>query len=205
MTFIRKTIENAAIGVGVSRTPEGLSVIHNPNCAAAIWQRNPMSNFQSWIDTLNPAHLPKTRVTAPISKASDVINKIIDASGIPNCAERQILADDASELAAIFNTVIPSSHVHLRFDVIITNACRKFHIDAVRARLICTYRGTGTQYGISTDGQEPRRVFTVPTGSAMLLRGTLWPEEVQSGLLHRSPPIEGNGETRLLFVIDPVT
>ncbi|HMB12384.1 MAG TPA: DUF1826 domain-containing protein, partial [Roseovarius sp.] len=25
-----------------------------------------------------------------------------------------------------------------------------------------------------------------------------------SGLLHRSPPIEGSGETRLLLVLDPV-
>ncbi|NBZ89164.1 DUF1826 domain-containing protein [Stagnihabitans tardus] len=32
-------------------------------------------------------------------------------------------------------------------------------------------------------------------------RGTLWPGE-DCGLLHRSPPIAGTGETRLLLVIE---
>ncbi len=95
--------------------------------------------------------------------------------------------------------------LRLRLDVVTTNACRKFHIDAITARLVCTYRGTGTQYGISTDGAEPRRVFTVPTGAPILLRGTLWRDRTASGLLHRSPPIEGTGETRLVLVLDPVT
>ncbi|ESQ13777.1 MAG: hypothetical protein N838_33150 [Thiohalocapsa sp. PB-PSB1] len=30
------------------------------------------------------------------------------------------------------------------------------------------------------------------------------PESPRSGLLHRSPPIEGSGETRLLLVLDPM-
>lgn len=90
----------------------------------------------------------------------------------------------------------------LRLDVVTRNACRRFHIDAVTARLVCTYRGTGTRYGVSTGGGEPRRVFTVPTGSPIVLRGMRWPETPLSGLLHRSPPIEGTGETRL--VLDPL-
>ncbi|GGG66682.1 hypothetical protein GCM10011415_11900 [Salipiger pallidus] len=47
-------------------------------------------------------------------------------------------------------------------------------------------------------------VLTVPTGSPIVLRGTRWPESPLSGLLHRSPPIAGTGETRLLLVLDPV-
>ncbi|MEW7008160.1 DUF1826 domain-containing protein [Lentilitoribacter sp. EG35] len=31
------------------------------------------------------------------------------------------------------------------------------------------------------------------------------PETPTSGLLHRSPPIDGTGETRLLLVLDPVS
>jgi len=36
------------------------------------------------------------------------------------------------------------------------------------------------------------------------MRGTLWPAKPATGLLHRSPPIEGSGETRLLLVLDPI-
>lgn len=95
-------------------------------------------------------------------------------------------------------------YVRLRLSRVTANACSKFHIDAITARLVCTYRGTGTQYGISHDGGGPKRMFTVPTGSPILLRGTLWPESPRSGLLHRSPPIEGSGETRLVLVLDPI-
>ena len=94
--------------------------------------------------------------------------------------------------------------LRLRFDVVTGNACRKFHVDAITARLVCTYRGAGTQYGMSTDGTDPSRVFAVATGAPILLRGSLWPEEPASGLLHRSPPIEGTGETRLVLVLDPI-
>jgi hypothetical protein len=72
------------------------------------------------------------------------------------------------------------------------------------ARVLCTYGGTGTQYGIFTDGDKPSRVFTVQTGAPILLRGPLWLAHPPSGLLHRSPPIEGTGETRLVLVLDPV-
>ena len=38
----------------------------------------------------------------------------------------------------------------------------------------------------------------------MILRGTNWPSAAKPGLLHRSPPIEGTGETRLVLVLDPI-
>jgi len=95
-------------------------------------------------------------------------------------------------------------YVRLRVDRITTNACRRFHVDAITARLICTYRGTGTQYGNATEGAQPEQVFTVPTGCPMLLRGRLWPEAPHAQLLHRSPPIEGSGETRSVLVLDPI-
>ncbi|MEM7067770.1 MAG: DUF1826 domain-containing protein [Pseudomonadota bacterium] len=204
MTLTRETIYNAVVGVGVSKSPSGLSAIRRPGCAAAIWQRTPTSAFQAWIDGLEPDRLPKARLILPPTQVRDAVAQICDLCGTPDCPERQMLADDTSALAAIFGDIMPVSHLQLRFDVVSDNVCRKFHIDAVTARLVCTYRGSGTQYGISTDGAEPKRVFSVPTGSAMLLRGTLWPEQPKSGLLHRSPPIEGTGETRLLLVLDPV-
>ncbi|MEM7290773.1 MAG: DUF1826 domain-containing protein [Pseudomonadota bacterium] len=197
-------MKNTADGISVTHIPEGLNAIHHPGCAAAIWQRSPLPKFQSWIDELEPDCLPKARVILSAGNVRSAVNQICDVCGTPDCPERQLLVDDASALAAIFGDIMPSSHLQLRLDVIKSNACRKFHIDAVTARLICTYRGSGTQYGISTNGAEPKRVFSVPTCSAMLLRGTLWPEEPKSGLLHRSPPIEGTGETRLLLVLDPV-
>ncbi len=204
MTLVRESVEDAVIGVGVADAPEGLSAIHRPGCAAAIWRRRPLPGFQSWIDALEPGRLPKTRVILRPRNVRETVIQVCDASGTPDCTERERLVDDVTALADIFIGLMPAPYLRLRLDVVTTNACRKFHIDAITARLICTFRGTGTQYGISTDGAEPRRVFTLPTGAPILLRGTLWPERPKSGLLHRSPPIAGTGETRLVLVLDPV-
>ncbi len=204
MTLVREIVEDAAIGVGVADAPEGLSAIHRPGSAAAIWRRRPLPGFQSWIDALEPERLPKARVILRPANVHEMVIQICEASGTPDCTERERLVDDVTALADIFIGLMPAPYLRLRFDVVTTNACRKFHIDAITARLICTYRGTGTQYGISTDGAEPRRIFTVPTGAPILLRGTLWPERPKSGLLHRSPPIAGTGETRLVLVLDPL-
>ena len=107
-------------------------------------------------------------------------------------------------MAGMFAGIVDAPYLRMRMDVVTTNACRKFHVDAITARLVLTYRGTGTQYGVSQGGHDPQRVFTVPTGAPILLRGSLWPETPRSGVVHRSPPIEGTGETRLVLVLDPV-
>ncbi|MDA7949642.1 MAG: DUF1826 domain-containing protein [Hyphomicrobiaceae bacterium] len=205
MTLVREIMKDAAVDVDVTDTPEGLSAIHNPGCAAAIWRRRPLPEFQSWIDALAPEQLPQARVMVRPEDIRDAAFQICEAAGTPDCREREQLVDDTAVLADIFARLMRTPYLRMRFDVVTTNACTRFHIDAVTARLICTYRGTGTQYGISTDGAEPRRVFAVPTGAPILLRGRLWPEHPKSGLLHRSPSIEGTGETRLVLVLDPVT
>ncbi len=204
MNFIRETVREGAIGVGVAETPDGLSALHHPGCAATIWRRNPLRDFQSWIDALPAEQLPRTRLILRPAAVRQAIFELCEATGTPKGPERKRLIDDIAALAGIFAEVMDTNWLRLRLDVVTTNACRRFHIDAVTARLVCTYRGTGTQYGISPDGAEPSRVFTVPTGAPILLRGTLWPEDPRSGLLHRSPPIEGTGETRLVLVLDPV-
>jgi hypothetical protein len=204
MTLVREIVRDAAIGVGVTDTPEGLSALHRPGCAAAIWRRQPLPGFQSWIDGLDGEILPRARVILRPDAVRDAASEICDASGTPAGPERERLVDDTAALAALFADLLRARWLRLRLDVVTTNACRKFHIDRVTARLVCTYRGTGTQYGVSTDGAEPRRIFTVPTGAPILLRGTLWPERPRAGLMHRSPPIEGTGETRAVLVLDPV-
>ena len=185
-------------------TPDGLSAIRQPECAAAIWKRSPLPRFQTWIDSLAPEHLPKARIILRPDLVCEALLNITRTCGTPEDPERDLLVEDASALAAIFADIMCADYLRLRLDVTSGNACRKFHIDAVTARLICTYRGTGTQYGISKNGGEPARILAAPTGSPIVLRGARWPETPLSNLVHRSPPIKGTGETRLVLVLDPV-
>lgn len=197
-------LENAAIGVGIATTATNLSVIHKPGCAAAIWRRPVRPELQAFLEGLDPGLFPRTRVILRADAVHQAVTGICNAAGMPETDERSMLIDEIATLARHFSDLTKARHVRLRLEVVTTNACRKFHIDAVTARLICTYRGTGTQYGISTDGADPRRIYTVATGMPMLLRGTLWPSDPPSGLLHRSPPIEGTDEARFVLVLDPI-
>ncbi|SEM49535.1 Protein of unknown function [Roseovarius tolerans] len=204
MTLAREILHGAAIGVGVADCADDLDVIARPGVAAALWQRRVDPDWQAWINGLAPETLPQLRVILRPGRVRDAVSDACDVAGLDASAARDWLIEDIGGLADRFAGLMRARFLRLRLDVIETDACRRFHIDAVTARLICTYRGTGTQYGISVDGEEPRRVFTTPTGAPLVLRGTLWPGDPPSGLLHRSPPIERSGETRLLLVLDPV-
>lgn len=204
MNALTELRREALSGVLVAETPEGLSVIGTSNCPAVIWRRDPASDFQAWIEALSPERLPRTRVILRPEAVREAIFQVCEAAGVPDCTERQLLIDDIAAQADTFGQVMRAPWLRLRLDVVSTNACRKFHIDAVSTRLVCTYRGTGTQYGVTTGSGDPEEIFTVPTGSPIVLRGTLWPTEKETGFLHRSPPIEGTGETRLVLVLDPI-
>ena len=134
----------------------------------------------------------------------EALCQVCAANKTPDGPERADLIDDVVILAETFSEMMAARGMRLRLDAVSTNACRKFHLDAITARLICTYRGAGTQYGTSRDGADPVDVFTAPTGAPMVLRGTLWPEAPRSGLVHRSPLIEGTHSTRLVLVLDPI-
>lgn len=204
MNVYSAPLRDVTRGVSVFGTPDRLSLIRDAGCAAAIWQRSPLDEFQAWINALPPAQLPRARVILHPDRVRPALADIARAYETPDCSERDMLLDDAAAMAAIFADVMKAPYLRLRLDAITTNACRKFHVDAITARLVCTYRGTGTQYGTSLEGEDPQQVRTVPTGSPILLRGSLWPAMPDPGLKHRSPPIEGTGETRLVLVIDPV-
>ena len=188
----------------VVTAPEGLAAIHQPGCAAAIWDRQPHPDFQTWINTLPRDQLPRARIILRPGAVRDAVSEIVELCAMRASAQRDRFVDDVAALAHIFAGVMTADWLRLRLDVVDNNACRRFHVDTLTARLVCTYRGTGTQYGISTDGAEPPHILTVPTTAPVVLRGKLWPEQPRSGLLHRSPPIEGTGETRSVLVLDPI-
>jgi hypothetical protein len=205
MLLTEEKLERATAGVHLVRAIEDLSQIHDPACAAAIWQRPMASELQTWIDELDPENLPNARVILRPEDVRKIVNEVCDSSGTPECQQRQMLVDDVVRLAGIFVQLMETPYLQLRFDVTKTNACRKFHTDYLMARLVCTYRGSGTQYGTSTEGLDPQTIHSVCTGAPIVMRGQHWPNNPNTNLRHRSPPIEGTGETRLVLVFDPVS
>lgn len=109
------------------------------------------------------------------------------------------LAADIDDLVRCFAALTGRASVRLRLEVVEGDACRKFHADYTDVRLVTTYAGPGTD--ICRTPAEDALVTRIGTGDVALFKGKLFPGEPPV-LLHRSPPIEGTGERRVVLVLD---
>ncbi len=204
MNLVMDQKNTLPFGVAVITEVEHLSAIRDKFCDAIILQRDMPEKVKSWIDTLGTKNLPSSRVTLKREDISSAVQRLCEIAEMPVGSERAWFEADISTLAAHFSEILNSKYIRLRLDIVMTDACRKFHVDAVQARLICTYRGLGTQIGNLNENGEVVSVKQLERGVPMILRGTLWPGNAKAKLMHRSPPIEKLGEERLLLVLDVV-
>lgn len=195
-------IPRPATAMNSAADPRVLGTIAMPGVAVALWSHAPDPAFQQWLDALPPERLPRLRRTLRPQEAVAAIADACDASGLPQGPQRQALTAHVARLTAEAATHLGALLVTLRIEVTQGQPCPKWHMDGTRARLICTLRGPGTQFGPATGPAEVIRPQQMPTGSAALFRGRDWRGE-PTGILHRSPPAEP-GRTRLLVVVDPV-
>ncbi|MES0811124.1 DUF1826 domain-containing protein [Roseibium sp. SCPC15] len=196
--------ERRAEDVLLAAEPDVFEDIGLQGVAAAVWQRRPEPSFQAWLDNLPARHLPTMRVVTPLEHVQSLATSACEQAKMPDCEERNMLIDDIAALAFMAGNVLACSSLRVRLDVASNTMCPKFHLDAVPARLLCTYRGAGTEYCLEGQTSDSRGIRTVRTGSAALFRGANWPSKERTALLHRSPAVRGSDATRLLLVIDPV-
>ena len=190
--------------VGTTDMPEGLSAIHDPGCPAVIWQREPMARFQNWIDGLDPAQLPRLRTTLRPGAAPAAMEHVCALCSTPDCDERSCLVGDVSAMAFIFADIMQAEFLSLRLQTVASDEDAQTDEDAPIARLVCTYRGTGTQFNRSPRSDGPDGWMTVPTGAPIVMRGANWPTATPFQLRHRHPPVRNPDETRLVLTLEPV-
>ncbi len=195
----------ALVGVALAQTASDFSIIQDQDCAAVLCQTQISSHILDWLASSDPACLPKARVILHPDQVQNALVHICDMSQMPVCAERDDFIAHAQQLSDAFMHIMKAPYMRLRLDVISHNACSRFHIDALTARLICTYRGTGTQYGLVNAAGDPKTIHAVPTEAAIVLRDKRWSSKAKVDLVHRSPPIQGTGQTRLVLVLDPIS
>lgn len=134
MTDVFTPLSGGPSGVRVVDRQKALSTNHHPDCAAAIWHPRPQPACQDWIDTRAAEGLATERMVVRPKTVHKPLVEICATAGTADCEECDWLIDDATSLAASFAGLVRASYLRLRFDVVTTNVCRKFHIDAVKAR-----------------------------------------------------------------------
>jgi hypothetical protein len=133
-------------------------------------------------------------------------------------AHAWILADLAL-LIGILAGCSSADRLRVFFGVVCDDQCRKFHVDYLRFRLVTTYVGPGTEW--IPDEAVDRAVLENPpecphdanrrlvldsgqvrharAGDVLLSKGAHAVGR-RRALVHRSPPIEGSGASRLVLI-----
>ncbi len=180
-----------------------LAAIGDPSVDIAIWRR------KRWPDVAPLMGSPRkdVRFVADAGAVACMLPDRLAVAGYPSGAITDALSEDIADLACRFAALLSLDRLEIRLEYIRTNACRKFHADHVRARLLVTYAGPGTQWLERSEaarvraGDAPRRIEQVDEGDVAILRG--WLGSAGHPAFHRSPPIEGTGGRRLLLAVGP--
>lgn len=163
-----------------------------------LWQRTLAEPLVSAISALDTGAVDDLSFTIDLPISGDDVAANLVIAGYDE-ATAKLIGADAVELARHLAGFSGCKRMKLRLEIIENDACRRFHADYVTYRLLTTYRGPGTQW-IRTG--EADSIAQLQPGDVAILKGRLLTDE--PAVLHRSPPIAGQGIQRLVLVLDPV-
>ncbi len=181
--------------------PDTLVEIARPDVNLAVWHRPLPPGIGPGCARL--AEAAPFRAAAE-GKPDEVVAAMAEA--LPGSPPLGLLLD-LHELSLCFALLTGHETVQLRLRGIDGDSCRRFHADAVGLRLLCTYRGAGTEWlplagaaaarGLDDAAPPANRL---PAGAVALLKGEgLAPGR---GCVHRSPPRGPRDPARLLLTLD---
>lgn len=199
----------------VSDQPGTLRRVLEQGVNLSLWQRPYQQAIARELSSLQAYDLPDARRWTSTASFDDDLCALLGQRDLDPSAFRARRID-LGRLAALFFRMSGERDVALRLETTEGDACRRFHVDRTHLRLLCTYRGPGTEWlrdgqvdrAALTDGApnddiirlgEPARFETFWVG---VLKGDAYPGNAGHGLVHRSPPIAGTGQTRVLFCLD---
>lgn len=190
--------EAVAMACAASSADEAVLLeIARPEVALALWLRPEPSGWRRLTASLLAA-APFTAVAEGTpEQALDTV-----MAALPHPAPTE-LAADVLWLARVFAAIARQEHVRIRLEGVTHDSCRRFHLDSVGLRLLCTYRGAGTQWTMC--GPDCAAPHQVPACAVALLKGSRHDPPPPAGCLHRSPPVSRlpeNRRARLLLCID---
>ncbi|WP_298670710.1 DUF1826 domain-containing protein [uncultured Sphingomonas sp.] len=162
----------------------------------AIWHRAATPGLDG-IGALDWNAIDDLDFSTPVAELDGEIAEGLAEAGYP-AALCPALRDEIAMLARRFAAIMACDAVTIRLEIIETDACRRFHTDNVAARLLTTLHGPTTQWIVA---DAPDTIRQLPAYGVAVFKGRRLAERPE--ILHRSPPIAGTGDTRLLLVIDP--
>lgn len=182
--------------------------------------RHPRQLPAALVDELAPSTSAASAVARPTQRSPlPRLRLVLDgpAARVPGLALRErlpahpALAADIAWLVKLYRDLLGCPALGLRLEVLERAMCPGWHVDHTGIRLLCSYRGPGTEW-LDDRGIDRRRLRTdsagrpasgaAHSGDLCLLKGSAWQGNQGQGVIHRSPtPTPGSGP-RILLALD---
>lgn len=200
--------KTCAFGQLTDSSAEILEHWNDPDVTLALWQRSLDPTIVAQLDRLSFEELPNFTLILRSVDAPAALSDMLSAFALPAEHLAESLAADLAMQTSIFARLTESDELELRLEAIKTDACKRFHYDNYRARLVSTYTGPGTVYvpgsharaALEHQGSYSGPIHEMPRFAVGLFKGAKSPD---GGLVHRSPRLEGTGRYRLFFCATP--
>jgi hypothetical protein len=210
MNQIESKLNTYKYGIYESSLVTDLLNIFEKDCSIAVLRRNPILEIQEELDRIKlMPFLHKEIISLDNVDASEIFEFLKEKGFI-------YLQKDLYYLIEMYTDLFDCSKLGLRFGLMDSVLCPKFHTDFLEVRMICTYFGEGTEYLYSTQNNRSKLKFQHETGDMeefdniqraslfdlVLLKGEHFPDNKGYGAIHRSPQMVGG--TRIFFSLDRI-
>jgi len=184
------------------------------NVNLALWQRSDNQEIKREVSALQADDLPDMRRRTTLNMFDDDVCSFLRQQGL-DPQHFKYLRTDLLSLAEILSDVCQCREFVYRLVTIAGNECSRFHMDTTALRLICTYRGPGTEW---LSNWQVDREALARCSSNVAIAGSGEPSKFERfwvgvmkgdpgnhglGFVHRSPSVEESNEIRVLFCLDP--
>lgn len=195
---------------------DAFSRIHSPESSLLIWDRLVLPAIGLELEIVGADAFPDVRARVHSGKVRDGLAALISAQGYDALSAFPGWLDDMTRLSEVFFDFAGHRPVTVRLETLARTGCPRFHVDHSYLRLVCTYRGPGTEW--LDDAQVDRAAQAsgapneaivrfghprcMPTFAVGLMKGCGYPGCADAGLVHRSPTVEPGDPARVLFCLD---
>jgi hypothetical protein len=197
------------------KQPDVLQRILDLGVNLCQWQRPVQQAVTRELTSLQASDLPDVRCSTSLDSFDDDVAMLLQQQGLDPLAFSN-WRNDLRRLADLYFSISDDRDVTLRLVTTDDDDCRRYHVDRTHLRLLCTYRGPGTEWLTNDQVDRLAQATGAPNEEIIrfgepskfepfwvgILKGDAYPGNAGYGLVHRSPPISGSGETRVLFCLD---
>jgi hypothetical protein len=205
----------SALPHAVGNQADVLQRIHHPEVNLCLWQRPTQPAIIRELASLQASDLPDVRCRTSRDSFDGDISRLLQQQGLDPLAFKHWRID-LHRLADLYFSVSEDRNVTLRLVTTDDDDCRRFHVDLSHLRLLCTYRGPGTEWLTNEqvdrfahrNGAPNEDIVRFGESSQFepfwvgIMKGDAYPGNAGRGLVHRSPSIAASGQTRVLFCLD---